>query len=389
MKKMLFSALLLGCIGCETAFAEGRVTGKTWLQRSEQLMKSVQTCFAHDDSGLLSEYYPDNRTQKATYLVSDDKGGKRYSYLWPFSGSVSARAALYEAGKKAAGLRWLQHVTLPALDRYADSLRQPSGYASYLPTRPLADRFYDDNVWLGIDFADLYAVTGATAWLHRAEEVWRFVLSGEDARTGGGIYWCEQKRQSKNTCSNAPATVMALKLYQATGRRTYLEKGIALYEWTRRRLYDRKERLYSDHVNLDGSIGRAKFAYNSGQMLQAACLLYAATGEQDYLLQADTLAQACGQRFFRRTENGALRVKFDHIWFEAVMLRGYIEYGHHRDASEYIQGYALELDELWRQHREPSGLLSEQHRDGRRQRWLLAQTAYVEMMARLATVATR
>ena len=87
---------------------------------------------------------------------------------------------------------------------------------------------------------------------------------------------------------------MALKLYQATGRRTYLEKGIALYEWTRRRLYDRKERLYSDHVNLDGSIGRAKFAYNSGQMLQAACLLYAATGEQDYLLQADTLAQACG-----------------------------------------------------------------------------------------------
>ena len=71
------------------------------------------------------------------------------------------------------------------------------------------------------------------------------------------------------------------------------------------------------------------------------------------------------------------------------MLRGYIEYGRHRDASEYIQGYALELDELWRQHREPSGLLSERHRDGRRQRWLLAQTAYVEMMARLATVATR
>lgn len=97
----------------------------------------------------------------------------------------------------------------------------------------LSDRFYDDNVWLGIDFTDSYRMTGKQAYLEKAKLIWKFILSGKDDVLGGGIYWCEQKKESKNTCSNAPGAVFALKLFQATQDDAYLKQGKDLYEWTK------------------------------------------------------------------------------------------------------------------------------------------------------------
>ena len=45
----------------------------------------------------------------------------------------------------------------------------------------------------------------------------RFVLSGEDDELGGGVSLPQKRRRnSKNTCSNAPAIVAALRLHQKT-----------------------------------------------------------------------------------------------------------------------------------------------------------------------------
>ena len=49
---------------------------------------------------------------------------------------------------------------LPGLAEYLDTVRMPAAYSSYIHSAPASDRFYDDNVWLGIDFCDLYATTG-------------------------------------------------------------------------------------------------------------------------------------------------------------------------------------------------------------------------------------
>ena len=110
---------------------------------------------------------------------------------------------------------------------------------------------------------------------------------------GGGIYWCEQKKESKNTCSNAPGSVFALKLFKATQDSSYFEKGKSLYEWTKATLQDTTDCLYFDNMRLDGEIGRAKFAYNSGQMMQSAALLYQLTGNGQYLKDAQAIAAAC------------------------------------------------------------------------------------------------
>ena len=77
-------------------------------------------------------------------------------------------------------------------------------------------------------------MTGKQAYLEKAKLIWKFILSGKDDVLGGGIYWCEQKKESKNTCSNAPGAVFALKLFQATQDDAYLKEGKELYEWTKR-----------------------------------------------------------------------------------------------------------------------------------------------------------
>lgn len=120
------------------------------------------------------------------------------------------------------------------MEEYFDTRREPFAYSSYISSQPLSDRFYDDNVWLGIDFTDSYRMTGKQAYLEKAKLIWKFILSGKDDVLGGGIYWCEQKKESKNTCSNAPGAVFALKLFQATQDDAYLKQGKDLYEWTKR-----------------------------------------------------------------------------------------------------------------------------------------------------------
>lgn len=263
--------------------------------------------------------------------------------------------------------------------------RQPAGYASYTKFSPAPDRFYDDNIWIGIDFTDLFIASGDKEFLKRAEKVWYFVVSGRDDVMGDGIYWCEQRKNSKNTCSNAPAAVFGLKLYAATHNKKYLSAGKELYEWTRKVLYDSEERLYSDNIGINGKTDRAKYSYNSGQMLQAASLLYKFTSDEKYKQEADTLAGACAERFFVRNEKGEQRVKMHDVWFDAVLLRGFAEYSDLNPQSTYADVYRKTLEELWNNSRTDAGVIDFSRTSGKdRAFWLLGECGAAEIMAQLA-----
>lgn len=298
------------------------------LDRAKATLDSVYAYYGVADRCLLRENYPFNAGYKAGYLASEDQARPNpYSYLWPFSGTLSAVNTILE--EDASYRSVLDNRVLPGLAEYLDTTRMPAAYASYINTAPASDRFYDDNVWLGIDFCDIYEATGDKKYLAQAEMIWKFIESGTDDVLGGGIYWCEQKKYSKNTCSNAPGTVYALKLYAATGDSRYLEQGKRLYAWTKEHLLDTGDGLYFDNVSLDGNIGRAKFAYNSGQMVQAGALLYKATGDESYLKDAQRTAAASYDYFFGEftPEGGeAFRIiRKGNVWFSAVMVRGLVE----------------------------------------------------------------
>ena len=243
------------------------------VERAQQTLDSLYQNYAAPNTCLLRENYPFNQDNKATYLASEEQAKRRneYSYLWPYSGTFSAVNALLESTGNKKYKKLLENKVLPGLEEYFDTRREPFAYSSYISSQPLSDRFYDDNVWLGIDFTDSYRMTGKQAYLEKAKLIWKFILSGKDDVLGGGIYWCEQKKESKNTCSNAPGAVFALKLFQATQDDAYLKEGKELYEWTKKNLEDPKDHLYFDNISLNKKIGRAKFAYNSGANDASSC----------------------------------------------------------------------------------------------------------------------
>ena len=380
---------LLFCAVCASGSAAAQRSGE-YAARATATLDSLYTYYTVPGTKLLRENYPDDASCKATYLAGESAVNE-FSYLWPFSGTLSAVAALVETQGWERFGPLLDSVVLPGLREYADDSRQPFAYASYIASAPASDRFYDDNIWLGIDFTDLYAATRQQRFLDEAERIWRFVSSGTDDRLGGGIYWCEQKKESKNTCSNAPGAVFALKLYLATGREAYLEQGRDLYEWTRKRLLDPSDNLYFDHISLKGTLDKTKFSYNSGQMIQAGALLYRITGKKRFLAEAQQTAAACLTYFFRpvhKPGGGSVRIlRRDKIWFDAVMLRGFIELYREDGREAYLDAFRGTLDHAWTYARDGQGFLADWSGRGREGRkWLLSQAALAEMFARMAAV---
>ena len=208
MKKLLIMAFaasaFAACCNNGSAGCDARN-----LDRAKATLDSIYAHYGVAENRLLRENYPFNVDYTASYLASADQARPNpYSYLWPFSGTLSAVNTILEADASYRSV--LDGRVLPGLAQYLDTTRMPAAYASYINTAPASDRFYDDNVWLGIDFCDIYEATGDKKYLADAEMIWKFIESGTDDVLGGGIYWCEQQKHSKNTCSNAPGTVCLL-----------------------------------------------------------------------------------------------------------------------------------------------------------------------------------
>lgn len=391
LKRIIFLAPLV------IAACSGRQDGKgnPGLEHAIGTMEAIYSCYSSEGTCLLRENFPFDDGYKAGYLASEEQAARPnpYSYLWPYSGTLSAAAAIMESDMSYSSV--LEEKVLPGLEEYLDTLRSPAAYSSYIVSAPRSDRFYDDNIWIGIDFTDLYLLTGNRSYLEKAEMVWKFIESGTDDVLGGGIYWCEQKKTSKNTCSNAPGAVYALKLYKATGNRKYLEQGKALYEWTRKTLLDTSDNLYFDNINLEGKIADWKFPYNSGQMIQAGVLLGQATGDSRYLTEAQQTAEACHSFFFEpfTDEDGSsFRIlKPGNVWFHAVMVRGLSELCKADGNREYMDDVEKTLEYAWRNARTAEGLFSTDFRNAERDsvKWLLTQAAMAEMYARTVKTENR
>ena len=395
-KQLLFILLMcaVAMTGCDSQ-EQTTADDESALMRARQTLDSIYQNYSVPGTCLLRENYPsDINNYTATYLASEQQRDmpNQYSYLWPYSGTVSAVNALFAATQDATYKSILDNKVLVGLEEYFDTRRTPEAYASYIQSAPQSDRYYDDNVWLGIDFTDAYLLTHEAKYLQKAELIWKFIESGTDDKLGGGIYWCEQTKESKNTCSNAPGSVLALKLFKATQDSSYLKKGQQLYEWTKATLQDPADQLYFDNIALDVNIGEAKYAYNSGQMMQSTSLLYQLTGQQQYLTDARNIAKSCYYYFFtsytpQKGDSFRLIKKGD-VWFTAVMLRGYIElYQTDRDRT-YLNSFDKSLDMAWKNARDEHGLFNTDFtgntRDSRK--WLLTQAAMVEMYARLAAI---
>ncbi|HEX6960535.1 MAG TPA: glycoside hydrolase family 76 protein [Lacipirellula sp.] len=208
---------------------------------------------------------------------------------------------------------------IESLEPYWTRHEGVDGY-DVLPRPTSSDRYYDDNAWIALTLLEAYHLARDAAHLKRAREIHEFLLSGMDEQLGGGIYWRENEKTSKNTCINAPAALVALRLYQATEKPEYFDTGLRLYEWTRTKLQDPSTGLYWDNIDLDGEIDRRQFSYNSALMIRTALALHAITGEEVHLREARRVAKASVARWIVR-QTGAVRdgSQFAHLLLDALL----------------------------------------------------------------------
>lgn len=261
--------------------------------------------------------------------------------LWlPQRSLYADKFTVGETAPKGPAFMWGCGVQLPALAAaaqveprkylvplrtYADALgvywTNHNGVGGYdvLPAPKPSDRYYDDNAWIVLALAETAVATQDRKYLDRSEETFRFVISGEDDKLGGGIYWQENKLQSKNTCSNAPTITAALRLYQLTKKPQYLQTAIRLYHWTCSHLQD-TDGLFWDNVKMNGDVDKAKFSYNSALMIRADSLFYAISHQRSYLTEAERIARAAEAKWVT-PDTGALADggRFAHLLDESFL----------------------------------------------------------------------
>lgn len=201
---------------------------------------------------------------------------------------------------------------------YWDSRAAIPGYDAYLSSPGNSDKYYDDNAWMVITFAEAYELTKERRYLDRAIETLRFVLSGWDDKLGGGIYWREDKK-SKNTCSNTPSAVAALSVARHYNKSQYVGWAERIQGWATRTL-QAPNAAYWDNIALDGKVERTQWTYNAALALRADLGIYRMTGNKWYLDEAKRIAHA-SETIFVNPKTGGFRddALFSHHLVEAFL----------------------------------------------------------------------
>jgi hypothetical protein len=270
--------------------------------------------------------------------VLERPGRRKLAPVWPVSQVLAAAIDL-------AAVR----DSYDDVERLVIGLRPYAAGDGYLPAPGDRRRYYDDNAWLGLCFAQLHLQTGEARWLRRARKVFRFVREGQDP--DGGVRWVEGRR-ARHTCAAAPAAQLALRLHLADSDRASLEFAERTLSWLDATLR-RRGGLYADHVDTRGRVDPTLWTYNQGAPIGALWLLHLATGDEGALERARATASASLARFdHERTWRHA--PAFNAVWFRNLLAL---------DASAArVAGLMPALDayltRAWRDGRDADGLFT-------------------------------
>lgn len=350
IKASLFS-LTVALVSFSQSF--GQTSKKEYQARVNIIDKNINSLLRDPKNGL--------------YLEHIGKHENPYSYLWPLCALIQSANEM-EVLQKGNYMSPVQN----AIEHYYTKEAPAPSYMSYIKK---SSRFYDDNQWIAIAYLDAFKRTKNKFYLEKAKEIYTWLLTGYDDVLGGGLYWQEDKKESKNTCSNGPNILISLQLYNITKEKKYLDTGLLVYNWTTKNLRS-ESGVFWDAVSVKtGKIGYGTYTYNTGTMLQANVLLYQITKEQKYLTEAQTIASAAEKHFYKDQKLP------DHYWFNAVLLRGYEELYRVEKNPQRIKFIVDDAERVWKEERDEQNLL------GRgKEKSLLMQAGIMEIYARLANL---
>lgn len=370
------------------SFAQNKLS-VTYRQRADSMYRNVWNKYrVYSEKGLFSENYPSGKNDSLNYFQGEAVKEKKVSFLWPFSGMWSATNVLMRTTAYKSKFKPFLDSLITGVEQYKDASRKPVGYQAYPVKFEKADRYYDDNGLVGIDYMESYFNTHNPLYLQHAKVVFNFIKSGWNDDAGGGVTWLEGHLDQKPACSNGMATLTALKIYQGSHDKFYLEQGKRFYNWMYSHLLDNATGIIINDVKRNGDRNPTFYSYNTGSLIEAAVLLYKFTGDRQYLLQAQQLAEASYQYFKNVKHDQRLTLSIDLPWFITVLFRGYEALYKIDGNKKYINAIEHDLNFAWNNSKDKSGLITHSwlpdQKELRKYKWLLDEACIAELYARLS-----
>ena len=173
---------------------------------------------------------------------------------------------------------------LAKLTKMVNGARQRNG-------NTLINHFYDDMEWMALALlraCDINASIKREYW-NQVVTLFDDIIGGWSDVDGGGLHWNKNKTgdgRYKTSCSNAPAMILAARLYQKTGEQRYLDWALRIYDY----MYDHSrfaDGVVKDHATLEDH--EVTFSYNQGTWVGGLLELYKITGEEHYRTTATDL----------------------------------------------------------------------------------------------------
>lgn len=161
------------------------------------------------------------------------------------------------------------------------------------------NNWYDDMEWMALALLRLWDITRENVYRDQVCEIWEDIKTAWNDHMGGGLAWRKQQLDYKNTPANAPAAILAFRLYRRFSRPEDLEWGRKIFLWNYENLVEKETGFVYDGIN---RLGDKKidydweFSYCQGVFMQAALEYYFITEDETYREMAIRTAREAKRR---------------------------------------------------------------------------------------------
>lgn len=171
---------------------------------------------------------------------------------------------------------------------HCSSKRAAQGFTNFL------NEYYDDEGWWALGLIHSYDATNSRDYLNAAVNIFKDMQTGLGGPCNGGIYWSKDRNYV-----NAIANELYLTVAAALGNRIsdqrdhYINIAKNQWQWFKNSGMINSNNLVNDGLTDDcQNNGRDTWTYNQGVILGGLTELYKATGNYDYINQANAIANA-------------------------------------------------------------------------------------------------
>lgn len=275
LSSQLSGVMLLECAAVlesagQAGGSDGRHSAANWDERADLLQEAMYRNYGNPDSGIMDQWFPREHAG----------AGENFYYWW----QAHVLDVLVDAYKRTGKPMYADR-----MEAFSRSLYKYNGHT-------FTHNYYDDMEWTALALLRAHQATGSEWYKEQALTLWEDIKTAWNDHCGGGMAWKKDQLDYKNTPANAPAAILAARLYLLERNEEDLIWAKRIYEWNKSRLVDPSTGFVWDGMNRlgDGEIDYDwKFTYCQGVFLGAGVELYRCTGDKSYLEDAKRTADAC------------------------------------------------------------------------------------------------